>query len=242
MSPFEQSWLLLKRQKKLSDFMDAPLPYSFHRKRIIPSHIELNDQKTIARLIGQDGQHLSSVTFPERLRRDELNQIGEAETPLRQRRQGYYRALLENLIHHGYGIRSNARNQNSGPFHQNLSQNIRDVTVQKPDREELLPSDVVTYMPNRTELKWGDLRGPHRIALPIQQEQSTNVNEIDAATALFPHQPYENSPFYQQTIFSDDGQFKIPYTDDYFEYLKRRYGNRVSFPQQYENRPLGRRG
>jgi len=203
--------------------MDAPLPVNnVRRKRIAPSHIELNDQKTIATLIGQDGQHLSQVTFPESLRRDELNQIGEAITPHAQRRQGHYRALLENLIHHGYGIRSDARNSNSGPFHQNLSQNIRDVTVQKPDREELLPADVVTYMPNRTELKWGDLRGPHRIALPIQQSQSTN--QIDWYNAMWPHQPYENSPIYQQTIFSNDGQNKIPDDDERFAYLRRKWG------------------
>ena len=221
MSPFEQAWLLLKEQKKLSDFMDVPLPVNnVRRKRIAPSHIELNDQKNIATLIGQDGQHLSQVTFPESLRRDELNQIGEAITPHAQRRQGHYRALLENLIHHGYGIKSNARNSNSGPFHQNLSQNIRDVTVQRPDREELLPADVVTYMPNRTELKWGDLRGPHRIALPIQQ-QSQSTNQMNYLSPLFPLQQSENGPDYQQTIFSNDGQIKIPDDDDRIEYLRR---------------------
>lgn len=224
MSPFEQAWLLLKEQKKLSDFMDAPLPHSTPRKkRIIPSHIELNNQKTIATLIGQDGQDLSQVTFPESLKRNQLNDIGEGITPLAHQRQGYYRALLENLIHHGYGISSDFRNQNSNPFHQNLSQNIRDVTVQKPDREELLSDDIVTYMPNRTELKWGDLRGPHHIGLPIQQQQSTN--QIDSYSAMWPHQPYENSPIYQQTIFSDDGQFKIPDDDERFEYLRRKWGN-----------------
>jgi len=225
MSPFEQAWLLLKRQKRLSDFMDAPIPHSsFRQKRITPSHIELNDQKNIATLIGQDGQHLSQVTFPESLRRDELNQIGEAITPHAQRRQGHYRALLENLIHHGYGIKSNARNSNSGPFHQNLSQNIRDVTVQRPDREELLPADVVTYMPNRTELKWGDLRGPHRIALPIQQQsQSTNQVESNPRNIFF--ETPETDPNYQQTIFSNDGQFKIPDLEDRVAYLHRLWGN-----------------
>ena len=223
MSPFEQAWLLLKEQKRLSDFMDAPLPYSSARKkRITPSHIELNDPKTIARLIGQDGQQLSSVTFPDGLSRDELNQIGEAGTRLQNRRQGHYRALLENLIHHGYGIRSDARNQNSNPFHQNLSQNIRDVTVQRPDREELLPADVVTYMPNRTELKWGDLRGPHRISLPIRQEQSTNqVESIPQNTLL---QEPETNPDYRQTIFSNDGQIKIPDGNDHVAYFQRLWG------------------
>ena len=204
----------------MSDFMDAPLPYSSARKkRIAPSHIELDDKKTTATLIGQDGQRLSNVSFPESLRRNELNQIGEAGTRLGNRRQGHYRALLENLIHHGYGIKSNQRNQNSNPFHQNLGQNIRDVTVQKPDREELLPADTVTYMPNRPELKWGDLRGPHRIALPIRQEQSTNqVDSISPLTLLYPP---KSDPNYQQTIFLNDGQIKIPDDDDRIEYLRR---------------------
>ena len=223
MSPFEQAWLLLKEQKRLSDFMDAPLPYSIaRRKRIAPSHIELNKYKTIAKLIGQDGENLSQVTFPESLKQNDLNQIGEGVTPLAQQRQGYYRALLENLIHHGYGIKSDSRNQNSNPFHQNLSQNIRDVTVQKPNREELLPADIVTYMPNRPELKWGDLRGPHHIALPIQQSQPTN--QVNYIHPMHPFQPSEDSPYYQQTMFSDDGQIKIPDDNDRVAYLRRKWG------------------
>ena len=152
----------------------------------LPDHITLGPSETFGPNTGIDeyalrdsaGNILSSINYDKLLN----EMAGDAavidysgETPPQQRRKGYYRNLIENLLRHGVDITSTARNQNSNPFHFNFLQNLpsdidANVIPQGDHEASLAEDDIIEYSAKpafRPPEFGGDLVESTRIKYPL---------------------------------------------------------------------------
>ena len=119
----------------------------------LPARITLGPNKIgndMYALRDEAGNVLSSISF------DDMFNDGKVvdyfgETPRQQRRKGYYRDLIENLLRHGVDVTSMSRNQNSNPFHRKFLETLpSDINANITPQRITLPSDLnATVIPQR---------------------------------------------------------------------------------------------
>jgi hypothetical protein len=161
-------------------YFEQKLREKKEREPGLPARITLGENE-----IGNDmyalrddaGNVLSSITFDDMFNDGEVvNYYGE--TPRQQRRKGYYRDLIENLLRHGVDVTSASRNQDSNPFHrkflETLPSDIDANVIPQRNAEGLATDDIIEYSGKpafRPPEFGGDLVESTRIKYPIINER-----------------------------------------------------------------------
>lgn len=208
MSAFEQAWNLLKAkpfqavfpepgelvnphtplgrrglsERRFDDkYFESKLRERKQREPGLPDHITLGldevSGNNVYALRDKAGNLLSSITFDDMFNDgDVVDYYGE--TAPQQRRKGYYRDLIENLLRHGVDVTSTTRNQESNPFHrkflETLPSDIDANVIPQRNAEGLATDDIIEYSAKpafRPPEFGGDLVESTRIKYPLINEK-----------------------------------------------------------------------
>ena len=199
-SPFNQAWLVLKRQTALSDYegfeelKDLPMPNE-RQKIAVPTHInrmiDVEGGKKYALMSGDT--ELGSIhneyegSQPDKT----IESYGGYIYP-DYRRQGLYQKLLNALIQNNYKIISDHRNELSHSAHKKFQENLP--ANVKFSEENILPpfEHTFSYEKQPTEMIGGIQRYDYG-SLPIRNVENPDIVE------------YQKKPIHQRMLpkFSD---------------------------------------
>lgn len=201
--PFNQAWLVLKRQTALSEFKGFEelenLPMPNQRQKItVPTHINrmMSDEGGIDYVLMSGDTELGHIHNEREgsLPNKTIESFGGYIYP-DYRRQGLYQKLLNALIQNNYKITSDYRNEFSQPAHEKFQQNLpANVKFSEPLKEIEVPSveQIFSYEKQPTEMIGGIQRYDYG-GLPIRNVENPEMVE------------YENKPIHQRMLpkFSD---------------------------------------
>ena len=184
-SPFNQAWLVLKRQTALSEFEgfeeleDLPMPNQ-RQKIAVPTHIN--------RIRGMGG----GIDYNLMSGDTELGYISTGHGGTIEhydgymnpeyRRQGLYQKLLNALIQNNYKISSNNRNEKSHSAHKKFQENLpANVNFSEAGKEfDVSPLEqTFDYEKQPTEMIGGIQRYDYG-SLPIRNEVHPEIIEYDS--------------------------------------------------------------
>jgi len=202
-NPFNQAWLVLKRQTALSEYegfeelQDLPMPNE-RQKIAIPTHINrmMSDEGGKEyRLMSGDTELGSINNEYEGSQPDKRIESFGAYIKPDYRRQGLYQKLLNALIQNNYHIISDYRNEYSQPAHEKFQQNLpANIKFHESGKEFEVPSveQTFSYKKQPTEMIGGIQRYDYG-SLPIKNIKNPEMVE------------YENKPIHQRMLpkFSD---------------------------------------
>tara|TARA_R100000278_G_C5447546_1_gene156072 strand:- start:105 stop:803 length:699 start_codon:yes stop_codon:yes gene_type:complete len=213
--PFNDAWLVLKRQTALSEYEgfeeleDMPVPNK-PQKIGIPTHInrmiDPRDGNIMYSLMSGNTElgYITNDIFSDD--RKKIENFGAYIEP-DYRRQGLYQKLLNALIQNNYSLISNYRNEFSHPTHKKFQENLpANVNFSEAGKEFDVPSFEQTFHYRKKpsvdinyenpEPRYGIMGGMQRYdygSLPIRNVD--NPHDIE----------YENKPIHQRMLprFSD---------------------------------------